>query len=218
MNKKNKIKTRTNKVKTNKTNKTKTRKNKKLSSGSIVIEKYLNNVLGVNTYLYIIHLNQKISCKTPLGPKNNSITLRLRKYVDFSQLLKKYMIDRLKIEKNDKDIMNKMVSVFNVNTKYTYCLNRNTLVIAETKTKKNNSEIKDFFSKHGLLCDQTVCAAGEMVFYKTPNGNYKMVFDNESGTFRPNKNDLQVLKKQLSYFDVDVVDLNSKKKIHYFHE
>jgi len=208
MNKTNKIKTRTNKVKTNKTNKTKTRKNKKLSNGSIVVEKYLNNVLGVNTYLYIIHLNQKISCKTPLGPKNNSTTLRLRKYLDVSHLLKNYMVDKIKIEKNDKDIMNKLITTFDVNAKYTYCLNRDTLVIAETKTKKNKSQIKDFFSKHGLLCDQKVCAAGEMKFNKTSNGNYKIVFDNESGTFRPNKSDLQVLKKELPYFDIDIETFN----------
>lgn len=196
-------KTKTNKVKTNKT---KTRKNKKLSNGSIVIEKYLNNVLGVNTYLYIIHLSQKISCKTPLAPKNNSKTLRLRKYVDLYPLLKNYMVDKIKIEKSDKDIMNKLITTFDVNTKYTYCLNRDTLVIAETMTKKNKSQIKDFFSKHGLLCDQKVCAAGEMKFNKTSNGKYKMVFDNGSGTFRPNKNDLQVLKKELPYFDIETVD------------
>jgi len=199
-------KTKTNKTKTNKTkNKTKTRKNKNSYSGSIVIEKYLNNVLGVNTYLYIIHLNQRVSCRKQLGPKNNSKTLKLRKYIDFSSLLKNYMIDMIKIEKNDKDIMNKMTSLFDVNTKYTYCLNHDTLVIAETKTKKNKSKIKDFFSKHGLLCDQTVCAAGEMVFKKTSTGN-KMVFDNGSGTFRPSKSDLQVLKKELPYFDTEIVN------------
>jgi len=199
-------KTKTNKTKTNKTkNKTKTRKNKNSYSGSIVIEKYLNNVLGVNTYLYIIHLNQRVSCRKQLGPKNNSKTLKLRKYIDFSSLLKNYMIDSIKIEKNDKDIMNKMTSLFDVNTKYTYCLNHDTLVIAETKTKKNKSKIKDFFSKHGLLCDQTVCAAGEMVFKKTSTGN-KMVFDNGSGTFRPSKSDLQVLKKELPYFETEIVN------------
>ena len=42
----------TSKTKTIK-NKTKTRKNKKSNKDSIIIEKYLNNVLGVNTYLYI---------------------------------------------------------------------------------------------------------------------------------------------------------------------
>jgi hypothetical protein len=196
-----------NKTKTSKTktSKTKTRKNKNSYTGSIVIEKYLNNVLGVNTYLYIVHLNQRVSCRKQLGPKNNSKTLKLRKYVDFSSLLKNYMIDRIKIEKNDKDIMNKMTSLFDVNTKYTYCLNHDTLVIAETKTKKNKSKIKDFFSKHGLLCDQTVCAAGEMVFKKTSNGN-KMVFDNGSGTFRPSKSDLQVLKKELPYFETEIVN------------
>ena len=201
-------KTKTNKTKTNKTktNKTKTRKNKNSYRGSIVIEKYLNNVLGVNTYLYIVHLNQRVSCRKHLGPKNNSKTLKLRKYYDFSSLLKKYMVDRIKIEKNDKDIMNKLITTFDVNTKYTYCLNHDTLVIAETMTKKNKSKIKDFFSKHGLLCDQKVCAAGEMKFNKTSNGNYKMVFDNGSGTFRPNKSDLQVLKKELPYFDIETVD------------
>lgn len=196
-------KTRTSKIKTKNT---KTKKNKKLYNGFIVIEKYLNNVLGVNTYLYIIHLNQTISCRKHLGPKNNSKTLRLRKYIDFSSFLKNYMINKIKIEKNDKDIMNKMVSVFDVNTKYTYCLNRDTLVIAETKTTKNKSQIKDFFSKHGLLCDQKVCAAGEMMFNKTLNGNYKMVFDNGSGTFRPSKSDLQVLKKELPYFYIETVN------------
>jgi hypothetical protein len=195
-----------NKTKKNTTKNTKTRKNKKRSnSGYIVIEKYLNNILGVNTYLYVIQLNQTISCKKHLGPKNNSKTLRFRKYLDVSNFLKKYMIDRVKIDKNDENIMNKLISMFDVNTKYTYCLNHDTLVIAETKTKKNKSKIKDFFSKHGLLCDQTVCAAGEMVFKKTSNGN-KMVFDNGSGTFRPSKSDLEVLKKELPYFDIETVD------------
>ena len=200
-------KTKTNKIKTKKN--TKTRRNKKSYSGSIVIEKYLNNVLGVNTYLYVFHLNQTISCKKHLGPKNNSKTLRLRKYVDFSPLLKKYMVDKIKIEKSDKDIMNKIIPIFDVNTKYTYCLNHDTLVIAETMTKKNKSKIKDFFSKHGLLCDQTVCAAGEMKFNKTSNGSYKMIFDNGSGTFRPSKSDLLVLKKELPYFDLEVVDFKA---------
>lgn len=190
----------------------KTRKNKgsqqQHDKNYIVVEKYLNNVLGVNTYIYVIHLNQMISCKKRLGPKNKSKTLRLRKYLDFSPLLKKYMVDSLKIEKNDKDIMKKVASLFDVNTKYTYCLNRETLVLAETRTDKNKSKIKDFFSKHGLLCDQKVCAAGEMSFDKThSNGNYKMVFDNASGTFRPSKDDLQVLKKQLPYFDISVVGI-----------
>jgi hypothetical protein len=201
-------KTKTNKTKTNKTktNKTKTRKNKKSYTGSIVVEKYFNNVLGVNTYLYIVHLNQRVSCRKQLGPKNNSKTLKLRKYIDFSSLLKNYMINKIKIEKNDKDIMNKMTSLFDVNTKYTYCLNHDTLVISETKTKKNKSNIKDFFSKHGLLCDQTVCAAGEMKFKQKPNGSYKMVFDNGSGTFRPSKSDLEVLKKELPYFDTETIN------------
>jgi hypothetical protein len=213
MNKTNKIKTRKN-IKKN----TKTRKNKRSYNGSVVIEKYLNNILGVNTYLYVIHLNQKISCKKHLGPKNNSKTLRLRKYLDISQLLKNFMVDTITLNKNDKNIMSQMIPFFDVNTKYTYCLNRNTLVIAGTKTSNNKSKIKDLFSKHGLLCDQTVCAAGEMVFYKNPNGSYKMVFDNDSGTFRPSKSDLQVLKKELPYFDIEVVDLKSEKKIKYFHE
>jgi hypothetical protein len=200
-------KTRTNKIKTKKN--TKTRRNKKSYksyNGFIVVEKYLNNVLGVNTYLYVIHLNQTISCRKQLTPKNNSKTLILRKYVDFYPLLKKYMTDKIKIEKNDKDIMNKIASVFDVNTKYTYCLNHNSLIVAETKTTKNKSQIKDFFSKHGLLCDQKVCAAGEMKFSKKPNGTYKMVFDNGSGTFRPSKSDLQVLKKELPYFDIETVN------------
>jgi len=208
MNKSKTNKSKTNKSKTNKskTNKSKTIKNKRSYHGDIVIEKYLNNVLGVNTYLYIIHLNQRVSCRKHLGPKNNSKTLKLRKYFDFSSLLKNYMVDKIKIEKNDKDIMNKITSVFDLNTKYTYCLNHDTLVIAETKTKKNNSKVKDFFSKHGLLCDQTVCAAGEMMFKKKTNGSYKMVFDNGSGTFRPSKSDLEVLKKELPYFDTEIVN------------
>jgi hypothetical protein len=101
------------------------------------------------------------------------------------------------------------IPIFDVNTKYTYCLNHDTLVIAETMTKKNKSKIKDFFSKHGLLCDQTVCAAGEMKFNKTSNGSYKMIFDNGSGTFRPSKSDLLVLKKELPYFDIEVVDFKA---------
>lgn len=196
-----------NKTRKNIKKNTKTRKNKKkLYSGSIVIDKYLNNVLGVNVYLYIIRLNQTVRCKKHLGQKNNSKTLRFRKYFDMSQLLQNYKIDTLKIEKNDENIMNKMITLFDISTKYTYCLNNDTLVISETMTKKNNSKIKDFFSKHGLLCDQKVCAAGEMMFYKNPNGNYKIVFDNNSGTFRPSKSDLQVLKKELPYFDIEVIE------------
>lgn len=198
-----------NKTKTRKT--IKTRKNiktrKMRGTNYIVVEKYLNNVLGVNNYLYVIHLNQTISCKKRLGPKNNSKTLRIRRYLDFSPLLKKYMVETQKIEKDDKDIMKKVVSLFDVNAKYTYCLNRNTLVVAETRTEKNESKIKDLFSKHGLLCDQKVCAAGEMSFEKTSKGSYKMVFDNASGTFRPSKGDLQILKKKLPYFDISVVGI-----------
>ena len=205
-----------NKTKKNIKKNTKTRKNKKSNNGYIVIEKYLNNVLGVNTYLYVIHLNQKVVCKKRLSSKNNSKTLRVRKYLDVNKLLKNYMVDRVKIEKNDEGLMSKMTQIFDVSTKYTYCLNQDTLILAETMTKKNKSQIKDLFSKHGLLCDQTVCAAGEMVFYKSQSENYKMIFDNDSGTFRPNKSDLQVLKKELPYFDIEVVDLKSEKKAKYF--
>jgi hypothetical protein len=78
---------------------------------------------------------------------------------------------------------------------YTYCLNSDgTLMIAETS---HESLTKELLSKHVLLCGDEPCASGELRIV----GN-TMIFDNDSGTYRPSGDDLKSLKKALPFVDI----------------
>jgi hypothetical protein len=112
--------------------------------------------------------------------------------------------------KKDKKLMINLLKLFNPDEKYTYCLNKQNLIIFETKTINNNSNIKDLLSKHMMLCNKYACASGEMVIYKK-----KFIFDNASGTYTPTIENLEHLKK-LSFLNLKILELNDKNHSKYF--
>lgn len=114
------------------------------------------------------------------------------------------------IYKKDKKLTTDLLKLFNPAEKYTYCLNKNNLIIVETKTINNKSIIKYLLSKHILLCDKGACASGEMVIYKN-----KFIFDNSSGTYKPSIENLEHLKK-LPFLNLKILDLNDKNHSKYF--
>lgn len=186
-------------------------KSKKLTQKYyIILEKYKKNIFGVDTNIYILKFKTNYNCKNlTLKKKPNYIKKNI---LDFLQNNAK--VDKVftkKIYTKDKNIMSEIISSINTNEKYTYCLNKNTLIFAETKTRENNSLLKDWLSKHITLCDNTACASGEMVIHENA-----FVFDNKSGTFQPSFSDLKSLKRALPFFNIKIVSRYSKTHDKYY--
>jgi len=178
----------------------------------IKVDKYKKQILGKTIYIYNIHFNEPIKCN-PITIKNyfkSRVKTHFKKTL--KSVLKYLMKDKIstQIYKKDKKFMTELLKLFNPAEKYTYCLNKNNLIIVETKTINNKSIIKDLLSKHVLLCDKGACASGEMVIYKN-----KFIFDNSSGTYKPSIENLQHLKK-LSFLNLKIIDLNDKNHLKYF--
>lgn len=172
-----------------------TRKDSK-NKNYIVVEKYEKTIPGGQlTHLYIIHFNRAYTCRKKLTIKktHKKIGQLLFKELGMAYLTQR-KISTTKLYKNDKDLMAKMKMLIDPAEKYTYCINKNKLILAETKTKANKSNLKDILSKHNILCADTTCASGEMMFHKDT-----MIFDNASGTFEPSVRDIQILKKILPF-------------------
>jgi len=178
----------------------------------IVVEKYETNIMGLLTHIYMIHYNSAYKCK-------NHITIKKTKK-KIGQLLFKEMgmnyltqdkITTKKLYKNDTQLMAKLKKIIDPNEKYTYCVNKDKLILAETKTQANQSNLKDIMSKHILLCDESACASGEMIFR-----NDTLVFDNSSGTYEPSMKNLQVLKKILPFLKIRLSHMNSNRHAEYF--
>jgi hypothetical protein len=110
-----------------------------------------------------------------------------------------------KLYKNDTKLMAKLKKIIDPTEKYTYCVNKDKLILAETKTQANQSHLKDIMSKHILLCDESACASGEMIFR-----NDTLIFDNSSGTYEPSMKNLQVLNKILPFLKIRLMNMNSK--------
>jgi len=121
-------------------------------------------------------------------------------------------IYKKKFNKKDKNIVEKIFKLFDKRHKYTYCLNENNLIISSTKDKIENSHLKNKLSKHIILCENNPCSAGEMIFYKKKY----MVFDDNSGTYKPSKENLLYLKKRLNFLNVIISERNSSKHKIYF--
>ena len=191
---------------------TKNTKNTKYKKNYIIIDKFETNMFGVLTHLYHIYYNSAFTCK-----KNITIKTTKRKIGHF--FLKEIGMDYLtqqkmsttKLYKNDKHIMEKIKQIIDPNEKYTYCVVKDKLILAETKTKLNKSKLKDFASKHMLLCDNTACASGEMIIHKDT-----LIFDNSSGTFEPSMKNLQILKKVLPFLKIKITSMTSKIHEDYF--
>jgi len=91
---------------------------------------------------------------------------------------------------------------------FTYALMDRELFFSETGA----AFFSDFTSKHAMhaCVNEHVRYAGEFHFSKTDKGTYKLVIDNNSGTFGPDPNDLPRLQRifQLNFpgLEVDVRD------------
>jgi hypothetical protein len=185
---------------------------KKNKKNYIMLEKYETNIIGIVTHIYIIHLNSGYSCKKNITIKNNKKKVG---QILFKELGMNYLtenkISTTKLYKKDKNIREKIKQIIDPNEKYTYCVNKDKLILAETKTKLNKSHIKNMLSKHILLCDESACASGEVIIH-----NDTFIFDNSSGTFEPTIKNLQILKKILPFLKVRIMNMNSKIHDHYF--
>jgi len=179
----------------------------------IIIDKYATNIIGsIPTHVYIIHFNSTYHCKKniTIKKKKKKIEQLLFKEIGMNYLTQN-KISTTKLYKNDKNITDKMKELMDPTEKYTYCVNKDKLILVETKTKTNNSKLKNMFSKHILLCDDTACASGEMIVHKNT-----FVFDNSSGTFKPSMKNLQILKKILPFLKIKLMNMNSPLHKNYF--
>jgi hypothetical protein len=189
-----------------------TRKNQNMKP-YIILEKYNKNVFGVDINIYILKFNTKYTCSNYLTLKKKSdyIKKNIYKSADVFGYLTKHKILSKKINKSDKHIMEKLIKEINPEEKYTFCLNKDTLIFAETKTQENNSLLKDWLSKHIMLCNKTACASGEMVIH-----NNSFVFDNSSGTFQPTIQHLKSLKLAVPFLNIKIQDMKSPTHDKYF--
>ena len=186
------------------------KKTKKLNNKKyIILEKYEKNILGVIIHIYKINFNTSYKCAHNLTLKKQ--TDYIKKYVVKNINLFDYLtsnkIFSKKIYKYDKKFTEKIIDNIDnfTNEKYTFCLNKNTLIFAETN--HNKSFIKEFMTKHIMLCDDTACASGEMVI-----NNNLFIFDNSSGTFKPSVHNLQSIKQALPFLHVKITNMNSKTR------
>ncbi len=191
----------------------KTRKHKP-SSHSIVFNKYEKEVLGVKARIYVIHLHKKYSCRPPITLKK--VTGKIRRFI----AQKLHVLDYLEKHKvfskhlpKTPDLTSKILKDINTKTKYTYCLNKDTLIFAETRTNEDHAILKDWLSKHVVLCSNNACASGEMVIH-----NNTFIFDNNSGSYFPSMENLKTLKKALGSLHIKIVDMDSEEHAKYFIE
>jgi len=173
----------------------------------IILEKYKKNVFGVDINIYKLKFNTKYKCSNFLTLKKKTDYLKktIVKNIHLLKFLTKNKIFSKKINKYDKNITKKIINLMNANEKYTFCLNKNELIFAETKTGKNNSTVKEWMTKHIMLCDKNACASGEMIVH-----NNLLIFNNSSGTFKPSIYNLRSIKKAIPFMDIKITNMNSK--------
>jgi hypothetical protein len=174
----------------------------------IVIEKYRVKLFGEKVFYYNIILNnEKDNCTKPIILKKKKL---LKSIIDKFTFLVPYFTKKIykkKIYKKDKNSMKNIFKLFDKRIKYTYCLNKDNLLISTTINKKTDSRLKDLLSKHILLCNNEACCAGEMIFKNKDNKKY-ILFDNNSGSYKPTKENLLQLKKKLYYLNTKIKYLN----------
>lgn len=182
---------------------------KKSKKDFIVVEKYVKRILGVDTRLYKIKLNNDYPCRKKLTLKKTIspivLLLKRNKKLINSLTNKKKVIK--KFEKNSSLNAN-LIKFIEPYEKYTYCLYEDTLVIAETKSSENKTKftkkVKDYSSKHYVMCkENAACASGELVIKHN-----SFIFDNSSGTFEPSLTNLQFLKRALPFLNVKIMTMD----------
>ena len=180
----------------------KTLKNKKLKLNSkeketIIVEKYMRKIAGVDTHLYKIKLNNyKCDKKVTLKKKPRSYINILKNNPNLYDFFSRKKLINTLLVNNNNEITENLIKIIKPYGKFTYCLTDNALIISETKVAKNKTKIRKFVrdltSKHYLICDKGVCASGELMIKDNT-----FIFDNSSGTFKPTLENLQNLKKAL---------------------
>lgn len=172
----------------------------------IILEKWKVNLFNNKIYYYKIQLNNKKNyCKYPLKLKKSK-KIFFKKIINKLNFLVPFFSKKVlkkKIYKNDKNIMKNIFKYFDKRKKYNYCLNKNTLNISSTTNKNTNSKIKDYLSKHIILCDNDPCCSGELSFLNLNKKKY-ILFNNNSGSYKPTKNNLIDLQKTLYFFNTKI--------------
>lgn len=168
----------------------------------IVVDSYVRSFLGKDINLYKIKLNNSYKCKHYTIKRRPNILTRTIKYF---KLYSQHLNTQKKIYKNDSCTKN-LIQQIKPYKKYTYCLENDKLIIAETK----QTILRDLVSKHFMICGKT-CASGEMVIK-----NNMLVFDNSSGTYKPRYEDIKILKKALSFLDIKILSKDSPEHSIYF--
>ena len=180
----------------------KTIKNKKVKLNSkeketIIVEKYMRKLAGVDTHLYKIKLNNyKCDKKVTLKKKPRSYINILKNNPNLYDFFSRKKLINTILVNNNNEITENLIKIIKPYGKFTYCLTDNALIISETKVARNKTKIRKFVrdltSKHYLICDKGVCASGELMIKDNT-----FIFDNSSGTFKPTLENLQNLKKAL---------------------
>ena len=180
----------------------KTLKNKKVKLNNkeketIIVEKYMRKLAGVDTHLYKIKLNNyKCDKKVTLKKKPRSYINILKNNPNLYDFFSRKKLINTILVNNNNEITENLIKIIKPYGKFTYCLTDNALIISETKVARNKTKIRKFVrdltSKHYLICDKGVCASGELMIKDNT-----FIFDNSSGTFKPTLENLQNLKKAL---------------------
>jgi hypothetical protein len=180
----------------------KTLKNRKVKLNSkeketIIVEKYMRKIAGVDTHLYKIKLNNyKCDKKVTLKKKPRSYINILKNNPNLYDFFSRKKLINTILVNNNNEITENLIKIIKPYGKFTYCLTDNALIISETKVARNKTKIRKFVrdltSKHYLICDKGVCASGELMIKDNT-----FIFDNSSGTFKPTLENLQNLKKAL---------------------
>jgi hypothetical protein len=180
----------------------KTLKNKKVKLNNkeketIIVEKYMRKIAGVDTHLYKIKLNNyKCDKKVTLKKKPRSYINILKNNPSLYDFFSRKKLINTILVNNNNEITESLIKIIKPYGKFTYCLTDNALIISETKVARNKTNVRKFVrdltSKHYLICDKGVCASGELMIKDNT-----FIFDNSSGTFKPTLENLQNLKKAL---------------------
>ena len=190
----------------------KTIKNKKVKLNSkeketIIVEKYMRKLAGVDTHLYKIKLNNyKCDKKVTLKKKPRSYINILKNNPNLYDFFSRKKLINTILINNNNEITENLIKIINPYGKFTYCLTDNALIISETKVARNKTKIRKFVrdltSKHYLICDKGVCASGELMIKDNT-----FIFDNSSGTFKPTLENLQNLKKALPNLNIKLTTM-----------
>ena len=183
----------------------------------ITVEKVKRKKLGIDIYSYKIKLNHRFNCNNITVKKSpNPITKYIKNHpLVYNKFTHKRTRKIKKIIKDDR-LTDKLIEYIKPCAKYTYCLTNDALIISDTYTKYafgklTESAIKNYTSKHYIICGDKICANGELVIK-----NNTFIFDNASGTYAPKYKQIKVLKKALPFLNIKIIDMKSPDHPKYF--